>query len=81
MSFNVLVIKPGGLSHWAVEDEKLRTCSLASGKVRVTMGDKSFQLGPNGIFVVKPGQSCKIENRLYLDSVVHCMTIAGFALQ
>ncbi|KAM5344754.1 hypothetical protein ACJ41O_010616 [Fusarium nematophilum] len=81
VSFNVLVVKPGSVSHWAVEDDKLRTCSVAAGKVRVTMGDKTFQLGPNGMFVVRPGQTCKVENRLYLDSVVHCTTIGDFALQ
>ncbi|CAM1507854.1 Fc.00g047020.m01.CDS01 [Cosmosporella sp. VM-42] len=81
ISFNVLVIKPGSFSHWDVEDDKLRTCSIGSGKVKVTMGEKVFQLGRNGMFVVRPGQTCKIENRLYVDSVVHCTTIADFELQ
>ncbi|RSL64750.1 hypothetical protein CEP54_004525 [Fusarium duplospermum] len=81
ISFNVLVIKPGSASHWSVEDDKLRTCSVAAGKVRVTMGEKTFQLGPNGMFVVRPGQACKVENRLYVDSVIHCTTIDNFSLQ
>ena len=81
VSFNVLVIKPGSVSHWSVEDDKLRTCSVASGKVKVTMGEKVFRLGPNGMFVVRPGQTCKVENRIYLDSVVHCTTIADFELR
>ncbi|RGP81792.1 hypothetical protein FLONG3_96 [Fusarium longipes] len=81
ISFNVIVLKPGTSSHWNVEDDKLRTCSVAAGKVRVTMGEQTFQLGPNGMFVVRPGQSCKVENRIYVDSVVHCTTIGDFALQ
>ncbi|CAJ0541255.1 Ff.00g079590.m01.CDS01 [Fusarium sp. VM40] len=81
ISFNVIVLKPGSASHWKVEDDKLRTCSVAAGKVRVTMGEQTFQLGPNGMFVVRPGQACKVENRLYLDSVVHCTTIGDFSLQ
>ncbi|KAF4970849.1 hypothetical protein FSARC_2215 [Fusarium sarcochroum] len=81
VSFNVIVLKPGSASHWKVEDDKLRTCSVATGKVRVTMGEQTFQLGPNGMFVIRPGQACKVENRLYLDSVVHCTTIGEFALQ
>lgn len=81
VSFNVLVIKPGSVSHWTVEDDKLRTCSVASGKIKVTMGEREFQLGPNGMFVVRPGQTCKVENRIYLDSVVHCTTIADFETQ
>ncbi|KAF4446222.1 Protein SERAC1 [Fusarium austroafricanum] len=72
--FNVIVLKPGSSKHWNVEDDKLRTCSVASGKVRVKMGEKTFNLGPNGMFVVRPGQACKVENRLYLDSVVHTET-------
>jgi len=81
VSFNVTVLKPGHSSHWNVEDDKLRTCSVAAGKVRVTMDDNTFQLGPNGMFVIRPGQTCKVENRLYLDSVVHCTTIGDFSLQ
>jgi mannose-6-phosphate isomerase-like protein (cupin superfamily) len=81
ISFNVIVLKPGSASHWKVEDDKLRTCSIAAGKVRVTMGEQTFQMGPNGMFVVRPGQACKVENRLYLDSVVHCTTMGDFSLQ
>jgi mannose-6-phosphate isomerase-like protein (cupin superfamily) len=81
VSFNVTVLKPGHSSHWNVEDGKLRTCSVAAGKVRVTMGENTFHLGPNGMFVIRPGQACKVENRLYLDSVVHCTTIGDFSLQ
>ncbi|KAF7559394.1 hypothetical protein G7046_g4756 [Stylonectria norvegica] len=81
ISFNVLVVKPGSTNYWGTEDDKLRTCSVASGKIKVTMGQKIFHLGPNGMFVVRPGQTCKVENRLYLDSVVHCTTIANFELR
>ncbi|KAJ4135164.1 hypothetical protein NW768_004782 [Fusarium equiseti] len=81
VSFNVTVLKPGHSSHWNVEDDKLRTCSVAAGKVRVTIDENTFQLGPNGMFVIRPGQACKVENRLYLDSVVHCTTIGDFSLQ
>ncbi|KAM0293230.1 hypothetical protein ACHAO9_001951 [Fusarium lateritium] len=81
ISFNVIILKPGSASHWKVEDDKMRTCSVAAGKVRVTMGEQTFQIGPNGMFVVRPGQACKVENRLYLDSVVHCTTMGDFSLQ
>ncbi|GKU02079.1 unnamed protein product [Fusarium langsethiae] len=81
ISFNVIVLKPGTSSHWNVDDDKLRTCSVAAGKVRVTMGEQTFNLGPNGMFVIRPGQACRVANRLYLDSVVHCTTICDFGLQ
>ncbi|KAH7145900.1 hypothetical protein B0J13DRAFT_554508 [Dactylonectria estremocensis] len=81
ISFNVITIKPGSSKHWVVERNKLRTVSVAAGKVKVTVDEKSFQLGPNGMFIVRPGQTCKVDNRLYIDSVVHCTTIEDFELQ
>jgi mannose-6-phosphate isomerase-like protein (cupin superfamily) len=81
ISFNVIVIKPGTIRHWNVEDDKLRTCSVVAGKVRITMGKQTFQMGPNGMFVVRPGQACKVENLLYIDATIHCTTIGDFALQ
>ncbi|KAH7165648.1 hypothetical protein EDB81DRAFT_639428 [Dactylonectria macrodidyma] len=81
ISFNVVIIKPGSSKHWGVECNKLRTVSVAAGKVKVTIDEKTFQLGPNGMFIVRPGQTCKVDNRLYIDSMVHCTTIEGFDLQ
>lgn len=78
VSFNVHVIKPGASTNWNVDDDKLRMVSVAAGKIKVCMNDKTFQLGPNGMFIVRPGQSCRVENRLYIDSVVHCTTLVGF---
>ncbi|KAL6922796.1 hypothetical protein ACHAPO_008304 [Fusarium lateritium] len=83
VSFNVIILKPGNSSHWKVEDDKLRTCSVAAGKLSVTIGEQeqTFNLGPNGMFVVRPGQACRVTNRLYVDAVVHCTTLSDFALQ
>ncbi|KAG8358781.1 hypothetical protein FVEN_g3890 [Fusarium venenatum] len=83
VSFNVIILKPGNSSHWKIEDDKLRTCSVAAGKLAVTIGEQeqAFNLGPNGMFVVRPGQACRVTNRLYVDAVVHCTTINDFALQ
>ncbi|EHK25927.1 uncharacterized protein TRIVIDRAFT_112183, partial [Trichoderma virens Gv29-8] len=59
LSFNVLIIKPGHTHHWPIEATKVRTCSVASGKISVKMGnDQAFKLGPNGLVVIRSGQSC-----------------------
>ncbi|PNP49652.1 hypothetical protein THARTR1_09663 [Trichoderma harzianum] len=76
LSFNVLILKPGHPHHWPIEATKVRTCSVASGKISVKMGnDQAFKLGPNGLVVIRPGQSCMAVNRLYSDAILHCTTI------
>ncbi|UKZ46103.1 hypothetical protein TrVGV298_000301 [Trichoderma virens] len=75
LSFNVLIIKPGHTHHWPIEATKVRTCSVASGKISVKMGnDQAFKLGPNGLVVIRSGQSCMVANRLYSDAILHCTT-------
>ncbi|KAL7914945.1 hypothetical protein GGI35DRAFT_435641 [Trichoderma velutinum] len=75
LSFNVLILKPGHTHHWPIEATKVRTCSVATGKISVKMGnDQAFKLGPNGLVVIRPGQSCLVINRLYSDAILHCTT-------
>lgn len=53
----------------------VRTCSVSAGKISVKMGDNgTFKLGPNGVVVIRPGQTCTVSNRLYTDAVLHCTT-------
>ncbi|KAL7795288.1 hypothetical protein V8C37DRAFT_373984 [Trichoderma ceciliae] len=73
--FNVLILKPGHTYHWPEETNKVRNCSVGAGKVGVKMGSgQTFKLGPNGVVVIRPGQSCMVANRLYSDAVLHCTT-------
>lgn len=53
---------------------------MASGKLKVTTGGKVVQLGPNGVFPVRPGEKCVIENRIYFEAVVHCTTVKDYEL-
>ncbi|KAL2754769.1 hypothetical protein ACRALDRAFT_1077033 [Sodiomyces alcalophilus JCM 7366] len=77
VSFNVVVLKPGSSTQFAAEEEKMRLCSLATGKVRVRMDAvEDFVIGPNGMFKVRPGVACSVQNRLYIDAVIHVTTIA-----
>lgn len=76
VSFNVVVLKAGSSTQLAAEDDKMRLCSLATGKVRVRMdGVDDFVIGPNGMFKVRPGAACSVQNRLYIDAVIHMTTI------
>ncbi|KAK2060639.1 hypothetical protein LY76DRAFT_634505 [Colletotrichum caudatum] len=77
ISFNVIVIKPGDSHHWPAEADKVRICSLAMGKLRVKLNNAElFQMGPNGMFKLKPGIACTAANRLYVDAVVHVTTVS-----
>ncbi|KAH8126546.1 hypothetical protein LI328DRAFT_131452 [Trichoderma asperelloides] len=75
IGFNVLILKPGHSYHWPEEVSKVRTCSVSTGKISVKTGsNQTFKLGPNGVVVIRPGQSCMVSNRLYTDAVLHCTT-------
>ncbi|KAL0943192.1 uncharacterized protein CTRU02_201078 [Colletotrichum truncatum] len=79
IAFNVLVIKPGASHQWTEEEDKVRICSLAVGKVNVNLGKtEPFQIGPNGMFKLKPGVACLIENRMYIDAVVHVTSVMRY---
>jgi hypothetical protein len=71
----VVVIKPGGSNSWDAEVDKIRICSLTSGKLKVKLGDADFLIGGNGMFTIKAGSSCTVWNRLYLDATIHVTTL------
>ncbi|KAK1564224.1 uncharacterized protein LY79DRAFT_530315 [Colletotrichum navitas] len=75
--FNVIVVKPGDSHYWPADADKVRICSLAMGKLKVKLDNtEPFQMGPNGMFKLKPGMACTVENRLYVDAVVHVTTVS-----
>ncbi|GJC87693.1 hypothetical protein ColLi_10531 [Colletotrichum liriopes] len=79
ISFNVIVIKPGDSHQWPAEAEKVRICSLAAGKLKVKLDNtEPFQMGPNGMFKLRSGMACTVENRLYIDAVIHVTTVSQF---
>ncbi|KAF4816161.1 hypothetical protein CGCTS75_v012797 [Colletotrichum tropicale] len=76
IAFNVIVIKPGGSHRWTDEEDEVRICSVAVGKVKVKLDmTDPFQIGPNGMFKLKPGTSCSIENRTYIDAIIHVTSV------
>ncbi|KID63658.1 uncharacterized protein G6M90_00g064150 [Metarhizium brunneum] len=80
IDFNILTIRPGQIFNVPVQKGKIQVFSVASGKLKVTTGGKVVQLGPNGVFPVRPGEKCVIENRIYFEAVVHCTTVKDYEL-
>ncbi len=47
-------------------------CLLVSGKVKVRFQDEpEFIMGQQGMFRINPGRTCAVENRLYINAVLH----------
>ncbi|KAG6300524.1 hypothetical protein E4U45_003835 [Claviceps purpurea] len=75
IAFNVLTIRPGQSHHTVVQHDMMQLYSVASGKVHITTGGVSVALGPNGMFPVRGGERCVVENRLYSAATLHCTTV------
>lgn len=72
----MVTLKPGGSTQWRADESKLRVCSLATGKVQVKLEGAKFVMGPNGMFKVRAGMECTVQNRLYIDATLHISTIS-----
>ncbi|KAJ3474197.1 hypothetical protein NLG97_g9950 [Lecanicillium saksenae] len=80
VAFNVVTIKPGDKERWEVHESQLRTCSVAAGKIEVKIGSNKFDAGPNSMFIIRPGETCVVTNKLYGDATIHCTTIKNYSL-
>ncbi len=76
ISFRVEIVRSGGSLRFDPESTRTRICSLAAGKLRVHVDDIDFVIGPNGMFKIKPGSTCVVENRLYIDAYLHISAVA-----
>lgn len=77
MTFEVKTIKAGNNLELEADQTKTRYCTLASGKLYVSVQEQDpFTIGPHGLFKIAPGSAAKIQNRLYIDSVLHISTFA-----
>ncbi|KAH6893003.1 hypothetical protein B0T10DRAFT_481239 [Thelonectria olida] len=76
ISVNNIVLKPGNSTNWSADFDTKRMITVIAGKVKVTIGDEAFDMGPQSIFVILPGHSCKALNRLYIDATLQCVTVA-----
>ncbi|KAK0744934.1 hypothetical protein B0T21DRAFT_345056 [Apiosordaria backusii] len=79
VAFRVDTIQSGHNLKIEADSNQLRLCSLASGKLRVKIGDEpEFVIGPHGMFKVKAGVSCTVTNRMYIDAIMHTTVLNGF---
>ncbi|KAI0175494.1 hypothetical protein GGR52DRAFT_536907 [Hypoxylon sp. FL1284] len=77
ISFQIVTVKPGTAHTWETSADKVRLCSIASGKLHVRTHDQEFWMGPNGMIRIKPGADCTVMNNLYVDAVVHVAAVPG----
>lgn len=76
VSFRVDTIKSGHKLEFEANTSNTRYCSVAAGKLRVSIaGQPEFVIGPHGVFKIKPGVKAWAQNRLYIDSVVHVVSV------
>ena len=75
LGFNVLVVSGGSTHRWEAVTNKLRICSIATGKVKVMMPDREFEIGRNGMFKIKSDTSCTVENVYYGEATIHVCTM------
>ncbi|KAK1834260.1 hypothetical protein QBC39DRAFT_252901 [Podospora conica] len=79
VEFRVDTIHSGGTLTLQPDANKSRLCSIATGKVKVKTGDEpEFTIGPHGMFRIKPGTSCVVQNWMYVDAILHVTVLAGF---
>ncbi|CAJ2500843.1 Uu.00g036960.m01.CDS01 [Anthostomella pinea] len=71
ISFQVITVKPGTAYNFEAIADRLRLCSVASGKLKVKIGDQEFDMGPNGMFKVNTQTAAAATNMLYIDATVH----------
>lgn len=75
MHFEVKTIRSGNSLQLEADSTKARYCSLASGKLRIRIDEQpEFTIGPHGMFKIKPGLKACVQNRLYIDSVLHIVS-------
>ena len=79
VSFHVDTIHSGATLTLDPDGNKTRICSIAAGKVRVkTGGEPEFTIGPHGMFKIKPGVGCAVQNWMYIDAIIHITVLSGF---
>ncbi|KAK4248291.1 hypothetical protein C7999DRAFT_13707 [Corynascus novoguineensis] len=79
VAFRVDTVQPGHELRLEAEADKTRLCSVAAGKVRITIGaEPEFAVGPHGLFKVPPGAECTVQNGLGFDAVVHTVVLGGY---
>lgn len=77
LAFRIEVIRAGITLRLEADAELTRVCSIATGKLQVRIdGEPEFTIGPHGLFKIRPGIACSVQNRLHLDAIIHISTLA-----
>lgn len=75
VTFEVKTIRAGNSLDLEANRINTRYCVISNGKVHVTIAkDHPFIIGQHGLFKIAPGARARIQNKLYIDSVLHIST-------
>lgn len=77
--FRIETISPGETRHIDAVALNMRICSVAAGKVRVTIDlEPEFVLGTHGMFRVRPTAGATVQNTWHTDAVLHITTLVPY---
>ncbi|SPQ23407.1 721d872f-1a2c-4cca-8963-e77c8beff363 [Thermothielavioides terrestris] len=81
VSLQTVAIPSGCVHQFAADENRIRICTLAGGKLRVRVGGAAapeFAIGSQGIFKILPGVACSVTNRCYVDAVLHVTSLPPY---
>jgi len=73
--FQIHRIGPGQPFAFEASDAWFRLCSVATGKVHVTLGRQQFGIGAHGMWRVRAGEKCSVQNLGASTAIVHVSMI------
>ncbi len=79
LALRVDVVNTGSTLRLEPMDDKIRSCIVHSGKLRVKIdGEPEFTIGQLGQFKIPSGVACSVQNRLYIDSILIVNTLTVY---
>lgn len=68
----ILALRPGISQTFEPDSKRIRICSLSSGKVKVRFDtlEEEFFIGHRGVFTIKRGRQCIVENWFYEEATI-----------
>jgi hypothetical protein len=55
--------------------ESVKICSVSRGRVEVNVGGNKFGIGEDGMWRVRGGEKCEVQNHFSGEAVVHISSV------
>ncbi|KAL3423139.1 hypothetical protein PVAG01_04886 [Phlyctema vagabunda] len=75
VNFGFHVVDPDQAHVFEPQKDVFRICSVAKGKLHVTVGNQRFAVCANGIWRIKAKEKCMARNLESTDAVIHIMSV------